>query len=71
MKLSSFLIAAIALISGTARVNASVVSPNTNLNSRELEIVAASRGEATPRFNGAAVVGVRSGTPFIHSFAVR
>jgi hypothetical protein len=46
------------------------VSPNINLTSREEQIIAAAKNEVVPRFNGAQVVGIRPGTPFLHSLAV-
>lgn len=47
-----------------------ILSPDTNLTERERQIIAAVRPVAAPQFNGARVVGVRPGTPFIHSMAV-
>ena len=49
---------------------AQAVSPNTNLTAREEQIITAAKAGAAPRFNGARVVGIRPGTPFIHSLAV-
>ena len=46
------------------------VSPNTNLTAREEQIIAAAKAEAAPRFNGARIVGIRPGTPFLYSLAV-
>jgi len=51
-------------------LNAQVLSPNTNLTAREEQIIAAAKAGAAPRFNGARIVGIRPGTPFIHSLAV-
>ncbi|MGB8367943.1 MAG: putative Ig domain-containing protein [Limisphaerales bacterium] len=51
-------------------LNAQGLSPNTNLNAREEQIIAATKPGAAPHFNGARVVGVRPGTPFLHSLAV-
>ncbi len=51
-------------------VCAQIVSPNTNLNAREEQIVAAARSDAAPHFNGARVIGIRPGTPFLYSLAV-
>ncbi len=51
-------------------LSAQVPSPNTNLSTREEQIVAAARPASTPRFNGAMVVGVRPGTPFVYSLSV-
>src|ERR1035441_6756743 len=51
-------------------LNAQVLSPNTNLSVREEQIIAATKPGAAPHFNGAMVVGVRPGTPFLHSLAV-
>ena len=46
------------------------VSPNTNLTAREEQIIAAAKADAAPQFNGARIVGIRPGTPFLHSLAV-
>ncbi len=46
------------------------ISPNTNLTAREEQIITAAKADAGPRFNGARVVGIRPGTPFLHSLAV-
>ena len=46
------------------------VLPDTNFSAREEQIIAAAKSEAAPRFNGAPVVGIRPGTPFIYSLAV-
>jgi alpha-galactosidase len=45
-------------------------SAGTNLTAREEQIIAAAKPGAAPRFNGATVVGIRPGTPFLHSLAV-
>jgi alpha-galactosidase len=49
---------------------AEIISPNTNLTAREQEIVAASKTEGAPHFNGARVIGIRPGTPFLYSLAL-
>jgi hypothetical protein len=49
---------------------AQIVSPNTNLDAREEQIIAAARSDAAPHFNGARVIGIRPGTPFLYSLAV-
>ena len=49
---------------------AEIVSPDTNLTAREEQIIAASKPAAIPQFNGARIVGVRSGTPLILLLAV-
>jgi hypothetical protein len=51
------------------RTHGEIVSPNTNLNAREEQIIAATRPKPAPRFNGAQVIGVRPGTPFLHALA--
>jgi len=51
-------------------LHAQVTSSNTNLTAREKQIIAAVGTDAAPRFNGACIVGVRPGTPFLHSLAV-
>jgi alpha-galactosidase len=48
---------------------AGVVSPNTHLNAREEQIVAAVL-PAAPQFHNAAVVGIRPGTAFLLALAV-
>jgi len=54
----------------TGCLHAQEISPNTNLTAREEQIIAAAKADATPRFNGARIIGIRLGTPFIHSLAV-
>lgn len=49
---------------------AQIISPNTNLDAREQQIVAASRADAALRINDARIIGVRPGTPFLHSLAI-
>ena len=51
-------------------LHAQIISPNTNLTAREEQIIIAAKSEAAPQFHGARIVGVRPGTPFIHSLAV-
>jgi alpha-galactosidase len=51
-------------------LGATIVSPNTNLNARQAQIVTAVAADPNPRFNGARVVGIRPGTPFLYSLAV-
>jgi len=51
-------------------LHAQVISPNTNLTAREGQIIAPAKAGAAPQFNGARIVGLRPGTPFIHSLAV-
>ena len=46
------------------------ILPNTKLTAREEQIIAAARADAVPRFNGASVIGIRPGTPFLQSLAV-
>ncbi len=41
-----------------------------NLAAREEQIIAAAKPAAAPRFNGPSVIGIRPGTPFLHSLAV-
>ena len=56
------------LMAGCLR--AQVVSLNTNFTVHEEQIIAAAKAAAAPRFNGARIVGIRPGTPFIHSLAM-
>ncbi len=49
---------------------AASLSPNTNLTAREQAVISAAKPDAAPRFNGARVVGIRPGTPFLYSVAV-
>jgi len=51
-------------------LNAQMLSPDTNFTAREEEIIAAAKPEAAPHFNGALIVGIRPGTPFLYSLAV-
>src|SRR5208337_3570769 len=51
-------------------LHAQVTSTNTNLSARESQIIAAARPDAAPQFNGACIIGIRPGTPLIHSLAV-
>ncbi len=46
------------------------VLPNTNLTAREEQIITAAKADAAPRFNGARIIGIRPGTPFLYSLAV-
>jgi hypothetical protein len=46
------------------------ISPNTNLTAREEQIIAAAKARAAPQFNGAHIVGIHPGTPFLYSLAV-
>ena len=58
------------LLLSTVCLWAQPVSPNTNLTVRESQIIAAAKAGAALRFNGPRLVGIRPGTPFIHSLAV-
>jgi alpha-galactosidase len=49
---------------------AQVGSTGTHLAAREEQIIAAAKPAAAPRFNGATVIGIHPGTPFLHSLAV-
>ncbi|MDE3066972.1 MAG: alpha-galactosidase [Verrucomicrobiota bacterium] len=60
----------ILLLLGIPAPRAGILSPDTNLTAREEQIIAASKPEAAPRFNGASVVGARPNTPLIFSLAV-
>ncbi|MGH7975149.1 MAG: putative Ig domain-containing protein [Limisphaerales bacterium] len=51
-------------------LSAQIISPDTNLTAREQQIVAASKIQSAPQFNGAKIVGVRPNTPLIFSLAV-
>ena len=46
------------------------IALDSKLTAREQQIVTAARPAAAPHFNGATVIGIRPGTPFIHSLAV-
>ena len=54
------------LAAGCMGMRAQDISPNTNLTAREEQIIAAAKADAAPRFNGARIVGIRPGTPFLH-----
>jgi alpha-galactosidase len=58
------------LLLAASPLSAQVVSPNSNLNAREQQIVAAAKADAAPRFNGARIIGIRPGTPFFQALAV-
>jgi len=58
------------LLAGRSLSAAEIVSPDTNLTAREEQIIAAAKAGAAPQFSGARIVGIRPGTPFIHSLAV-
>ena len=45
-------------------------SAGTNLTAREEQIIAAAKPGAAPEFNGARIVGIHPGTPFMYSLAV-
>ena len=51
-------------------LSAQIISPNTNLTSREEQIVSASAVGAAPQFNGACLASVHPGTPIVYSLAV-
>ena len=57
------------LLPATAALHAEVVSPNTNLTAREERIIAATKTDSAPRFNGARILGIQPGTPFLHALA--
>jgi hypothetical protein len=46
------------------------IPSQTNLTAREEQIIAAAKAGAAPQFNGARVIGIHPGTPFLHSLAV-
>lgn len=70
LKLKLFALAGIVLLAAAGDLSAQIVSSGTNLTVREQQIIAASKPGPAPQFNGARVVGVRPGTPFIYSLAV-
>lgn len=47
-----------------------IVSPNTNLTTRETLIISAAQPAAAPQFNGAGVVSIRPGWPLVYALAV-
>jgi hypothetical protein len=61
---------AVWLFQTAGSLHAQNVSPNTNLTAREEQIIAAAKAGVAPQFNCARIVGIRPGTPFIHSLAV-
>jgi alpha-galactosidase len=63
-------LAGIFWISMVGVLPAQIISPDTNLTVREEQIVAASKIQAAPRFNGACVFGIYPRTPFLQSRAV-
>jgi hypothetical protein len=58
------------LAAGCTGLRAQGISPNTNLTAREEQIIVAAKADAVARFNGARIVGIRPGTPFLYSLAV-
>ena len=50
-------------------LHAQNISTGTNLTDREAQIIAASKPAQPPQFNGAKIVGIRPGTPFLDSLA--
>ncbi len=57
------------LAAGCIGLRAQDISSNANLTAREEQIIAAAKADAAPRLNGASIVGIRPGTPFIHLLA--
>jgi hypothetical protein len=49
--------------------SAESLSPNTNLTTVELQLIAAAHSAPAPQFHGAFVVGIQPGTPFLHSLS--
>src|SRR5215831_15669603 len=45
--------------------SAQIVSPNTNLNAREEQIITAAQPGTAPRFNGPQIISVRPNTPLL------
>ncbi len=58
------------LLATAGALSAQILSSDTNLTAREQQIIAAAKPGLAPQFNGAKVVGIRPGTPFIYSLAV-
>ena len=58
------------LILSASGVPGQIAAADTNLTAREEQIIAAVQPAAAPHFNGATVIGIRPGTPFIHALAV-
>jgi hypothetical protein len=59
------------LMSPVLVLHAEIISHDTNLTARELEIIAASkRVEAAPQFHGGGVIGIHPNTPLIYSLPV-
>src|SRR5262245_15492885 len=58
------------LLSTIVLARAEVVSPNTKLSAREEQIIAATKPDAAPRFNGMRIIGIRPRTPFVHTMSV-
>ena len=64
------IITSISLLAATLVAAAAPTSLNTNLNEREQQLVAAAQTGPAPQFHGAAIIGVRPGTPFQQALAV-
>ncbi len=58
------------LLAGVGALPAGIISPDTNLTAREEQIIVAAKADAAPRFNGAHIIGIYTGTPLICSLAV-
>jgi hypothetical protein len=58
------------LLAAANVLSAQTVSPVTSLNSRDAEIIAASKTGAAPHFNGAKVIGLHPATPLVYSLTV-
>ena len=70
MKSCKYAGACLSLLLAAGCLCAQNILPNTKLTAREEQIIAAARADAVPRFNGASVIGIRPGTPFLQSLAV-
>ena len=55
---------------GANPIFAQITSPNTNLDAREQQIIAAGRPDSALRINDARVIGIRPNTAFLDSVAV-
>ena len=69
MKLVRPVVAACLLLTA-GWLRAQTIAPDANLTAREKQIIAAAKPGAAPQFNGARIVGIHPGTPFIYSLAV-
>jgi hypothetical protein len=68
--MKKILLPCLCLLAALNLSTAQTAAPNLNHSPREQQIVAASKADAKPQFNGAKVIGIHPGLPLIYSLAV-